>query len=220
MGFKPLQTSAVAIGKATSQLLWLLCRNNFVSHQARILVLEASSTFLPAGSTFLYGGSTAPAGFLTCDGSTVSRTTYANLFAIIGTTFNTGGEAGTDFRLPDSRGKVVIGNGTGSGLTARTIAAVGGAETQTLSAGEMATHSHGITDPGHTHKLPEECNTTPSGGAQILMGDRSFGGVATIGNGFTTGSSSVGALSLVNAGSGGSHNNVQPFLALNYVIKT
>lgn len=54
----------------------------------------------------------APAGWLLCDGSTVSRATYAGLFGVVGTQHNTGGEAGTDFRLPDLRGRIVVGKGT------------------------------------------------------------------------------------------------------------
>jgi microcystin-dependent protein len=220
MGFTRLPNSAITRGKVASQLLLRIVRKNFISHEDRILELEASSSFFPAGSTFLYGGSTAPAGFLICNGSVVLRATYANLFAIIGTTFNTGGEAGTEFRLPNSMGRAIIGTGTGDGLTARTIAGVGGEETVVLNGSDMGSHSHTVVDPGHVHYTSEECNSTPSGGSQILEGDRSRAGVAgPQQNGFTTGSRTTG-ISTVNAGSSAAHNNVQPFLELNYVIKT
>jgi microcystin-dependent protein len=69
---------------------------------------------IPAGVALVYRGGALPAGYLLEDGSTVSRTTYATLFAAIGTTYNTGGEAGTDFRLPNSCGRSDIGDGTGT----------------------------------------------------------------------------------------------------------
>jgi hypothetical protein len=64
---------------------------------------EAAYTSVPIGMVFLYASATSGAspGHLLCDGSAISRTTYAALFAVIGTTFNTGGEAGTEFRVPN-----------------------------------------------------------------------------------------------------------------------
>ena len=59
-----------------------------------------------------------PSGYLECDGSTVSQGTYANLFAVIGSTYNIGGEGPSDFRLPDLRGYFIRGFGTNSDTTA------------------------------------------------------------------------------------------------------
>jgi len=63
------------------------------------------------GMVAFFAQASAPAGWLACDGSTVSRTTFANLFAAIGTLYNTGGEAGSDFRLPDMTGRFLRGTG-------------------------------------------------------------------------------------------------------------
>lgn len=73
------------------------------------------STFLAAipGMIIQYAGTAAPTGFLACDGSAVSRTTYAALFAVIGTSYGTG-NGSTTFNLPDGRGRTFIGAGTGS----------------------------------------------------------------------------------------------------------
>ena len=73
---------------------------------------------VPLGVPFPYMGTAAPTGYLMCIGQTISRTTYAALFAVVGTSYNTGGEAGTDFRLPDMRGRVPVGVGTNADVNA------------------------------------------------------------------------------------------------------
>lgn len=112
---------------------------------------------VPVGTIIDYGSTTPPTGFLECDGSAVSRTTYAGLFAVIGTTFGTG-DGSTTFDLPDLRGRATIGRGTGTGggasgtgapaggdaLTARTIGGWIGAETHTLTTAEMPAHTHDV----------------------------------------------------------------------------
>jgi microcystin-dependent protein len=98
---------------------------------------------VPPGQIVAYGGGSVPAGWLLCDGTAVNRVTYARLFAAIGTTYNTGGEAGTDFRLPDFRGRMVMG---ASG--AHALGTYGGAET---AVGPAHTHSHSHSGAAHTH---------------------------------------------------------------------
>ena len=77
------------------------------------ILSEHYDEIVPIGVIFDYGGTSAPTGFLLCDGSAVSRTTYADLFAIIGTSFGAG-DGSTTFNLPDARGRVMIGVGTGT----------------------------------------------------------------------------------------------------------
>jgi microcystin-dependent protein len=97
-----------------------------------------------------FAGSTAPANWQLCYGQTLSRTTYAALFAVISTTYNTGGEAGTDFRLPDLRGRTVAGlddmGGTDANRlsTANVLGTTTGAETVTLTSAQsgVPAHSH------------------------------------------------------------------------------
>jgi len=101
-----------------------------------------------------YGGATAPAGWLLCDGSAVSRTTYAALFAAIGVLHGVG-DGSTTFNLPDCRGRATVGAGSGPGLTARGIGAKGGEENHVLTTAEMPVHSHGVTDPGHAHGVSD-----------------------------------------------------------------
>lgn len=175
-------------------------------------VYQATHMLVPPGSVVAYIASSAPGGWLLCDGSAVSRTTYSILFGIIGTTFGTG-DGSTTFNLPDMRGRVPVGYGTGSGLTARTLAASGGEETHVLTTDEMPSHSHNITDPGHSHSYVNNTNnqdTDNAFGTQTAADDSDLGA--------TTGTSTTG-ITVNNAGGGQAHNNMQPFLVLNYIIK-
>jgi microcystin-dependent protein len=105
---------------------------------------------IPCGVIQMFAGSTAPNGWLVCDGSTVSRKTYSDLFKIIGTTYGAGNSNDT-FTLPDMRGRTPIGVGTGAGLTSRTLAATTGAETVTLSASNIPSITTGTQSANHTH---------------------------------------------------------------------
>jgi len=121
----------------------------------------------PTGTILTFGGSVAPDGWLLCDGSTISRSTYARLFAVLSTTYGTG-DGSTTFTLPDFRGVYPRGAGTNGtanygGVTGHTPAggSLGGKGGQKTaknglsgsSAGMSAntTHGHGISDPGHGH---------------------------------------------------------------------
>lgn len=97
------------------------------------------------GSIQLFGGTSAPSAFwLPCDGSAVSRTTYAALFAVIGTTYGVGNGT-TTFNLPDFRGRLPLGAGAGTGLSTRVAGAAVGSETHTLTITEMPPHHHSFT---------------------------------------------------------------------------
>lgn len=155
---------------------------------------------VPAGTVLDYAGATAPAGYLLCDGSAVSRTTYAALFAIIGTDYGVGNGT-TTFNVPDCRGRTSIGAGTGSGLTARTRAATVGNETHALSVAELATHGHtpaGDAVYRYTGTGTDGWNWSVSGGGNQQ---------ATIG------------ITIPTAGSGTAHNNMQPSIVFNKIIK-
>jgi len=147
---------------------------------------------LPTSTTIPFAGITLPAGFLWCDGSPVSRTTYAALFLAIGVTYGVGDNNST-FNVPDMRGRVPMGAGTGGGLTSRALAAIPGAETHQLTTAEMPAHTHPLTD-----------SLWANGG--IYFG--------------STGGSMAAHEATGSAGSDGAHANVQPSLVLNYIIKT
>jgi microcystin-dependent protein len=98
---------------------------------------------------------TVPPGWLLCNGIAVSRVTYSALYAALGGPNSPWGQGdgSTTFNVPDLRGKVQVGAGAGPGLTSRSLAGVGGAETVTLTTAQIPAHSHGVSDPGHAHGL-------------------------------------------------------------------
>src|SRR5215831_4494730 len=116
---------------------------------------------IPVGGLLPYVGAGAPnSSFALPFGQAISRTTYATLFALVGTTFG-GGDGSTTFNIPDLRGRAVFGLDNMGGAAASritvaggnfpgaTLGATGGAENHTLTTTEMPTHSHGVADPGH-----------------------------------------------------------------------
>ena len=135
-----------------------------------------------------YAGATAPTGFLLCDGGAVSRTTYAGLFGTIGTVYGAG-DGSTTFALPNMKGRVPTGLDAAQ-TEFDTRGETGGTKTHTLTSAEM---------PSHIHSL-----TFGSGGATGGADVGQYGSP----NGGITGS----------AGGGGAHNNLQPYLVLNYII--
>lgn len=156
-----------------------------------------------SGMLVPYAGTSAPTGFLMCGGQAVSRTTYSDLFAVIGTTYGAGDGSST-FNLPDLQGRVVAGkddmsgssadrltNQTG-GLNGDTLGATGGSETHTLDVTQIPAHTH-------DYKKHTSLGASGSGGnAQLSQTD-----AAT-----------------ESTGGGQAHNNVQPTIILNYIIKT
>lgn len=108
---------------------------------------------LPVGVIEMFAGSSAPVGWLLCDGSNVSRVTYASLFSVIGTLYGSGNGYST-FTLPDFRSRSPIGAGNGAnGLSSRTLGTTVGAEGSTISTSHLPTFSmdSGAADGNHTH---------------------------------------------------------------------
>lgn len=168
---------------------------------ARNISMAGSSApggLAPAGVVLPFAGSTAPTGWLLCFGQAVSRTTYAALFTALGTTYGAG-DGSTTFALPDLRGRVPGGKDNMGGTAASRLTTAGaGVDGVTLGASGGA-QTHTIT----TAQLPALTFLTTTGtGAPSLD---------------FSGPDNLGAYS---AGSGQAHNNTQPTLILNYIIKT
>ena len=169
----------------------------------------------PLGVVLDYWGTTPPEGYFFCAGQEISRSTYADLFAVIGTSAGAG-NGSTTFNLPDYRGRVGAGrdnmNGTSAGrlntLSSSTLGAAGGAQTHTLTEAQMPSHTHTVTDPGHTHTYDKAENTF-GGGATGSSASSTSG---------TTGTSTTG-ISIASAGGGAAHNNVQPTIICNKIIR-
>lgn len=189
---------------------------------------------VPSGGVIPFAGSTAPAGWLLCAGQAVSRTEYAELFATISTTYGSG-DGSTTFGLPDLRGRVVagvdnMGGSAASRLTSTTITGggdavgeVGGSQTHTLTSGEsgVPAHSHTAssnTTGSHTHQ--QHGNFGSYSGSAFLYGTNWYGaanGAATSSAGDHSHTITVNNNTAANASS--AHNNVQPTMVLNYIIK-
>lgn len=199
----------------------------------------------PVGYVSSYAGSTAPVGFLLCDGSAVSRADYDALFNVIGETYGPG-DGSTTFNVPNLKGRVVVCE-DGADTDFDTLGETGGSKTHTLTIPEMpshnhngltqsaGTHTHAITDPGHIHTITDpghshsgvpNQSSTALNGASNNTGNGANTGTSTTGitiNNNTTGitNQNAGAHQHIIDSQGGDqpHNNLQPYIVLNYLIK-
>jgi microcystin-dependent protein len=159
----------------------------------------------PAGAIMAFAGTTAPSGWLKCEGQAVSQTTYANLYAAIGSNWNTGGEGAGNFRLPDLRGMFV--RGTGTNATGSSSGAVG-PSVGSYAADTYLNHTH--TDSGHTHTVASgnsgtSWNTTATSGSVDTAG-------------YTT-TTSTGTANIQASTTGGTETKPKNYGVL-YIIKT
>lgn len=182
----------------------------------------------PTATVLDFAGTVAPSGWLLCDGSEVSRTIYATLFATISTIYGVGNGT-TTFNLPDTRGRVAAGRDNmggvaanritpgGSGITGTSLGSAAGTETYALnSTAYMPAHNHGGGDHAHS------ASSTTAGGA-YAAGGSPVGGFANGGTNLnqiitgTTVNASGNTISL--EGGASPHQNTQPTIILNKIIK-
>jgi len=167
-----------------------------VNDSARQMMADVAAWYAaadPAGRIEQYGGTSAPSGWLQCDGTAYSRTTYARLFAAIATTWGAGDGSST-FNVPDYRRRVPVGSGgSGTATLANTVGSTGGEETHTLTQAE----------------LPASTATVPMNTLNLGTGGGSGVNFKVAGAGDVTGP----------LGSGTPFNQMQPSAVCMYIIR-
>lgn len=197
---------------------------------ATTALLEAR---VPVGVVNMWVTGTAPSGWLICDGTEQLISSYPTLSGVLGTTYGaqtngSGGAGTTHFRLPDLRGRVPMGAGTGRNVagdanlpTARTLGAkVSDAQTVTLTEAQMPIHTHiqnphNHTQDPHTHEF--SYSTAAGGSANAIT----VGTVVAPGAALSplTATNQAQTATNQNAGSGQAHENTQPSTVINFIIK-
>lgn len=156
---------------------------------------QASPTSTITGEIRMWTTAQQPSGFLFCDGATLDRLQYADLFSVIGTLY--GAPSGTTFSLPDFRGRSPIGPGTDGSVDNQALAVKDGVSSVALAEANLAAHTHAITFPG-------TAVATANSGAQVSAGSD------WAHDAWPAGTDS--------AGSGTPHENQSPVLGINFMI--
>lgn len=162
----------------------------------------------PIGTVKAYAGSTTPDGYLMCDGRQVSKTEYGELFAVLGTAFNLSSDTdSTKFRIPDLRGRVIVGVGSFDTAHSFTLAKTDGEYEHKLTLKELPSHTHNNI---YVSGMKVSVNSPGNNSSIFNIDASSIGG---------TGSGTSNLLYTSSVGDSQSHNNMQPYLALHYIIK-
>ncbi len=155
------------------------------------------------GEIRLFGGNFAPVGWNFCDGSTLAISQYTALYQLIGTTY--GGNGQTTFNLPDLRGRVPVHMGQGAGLQNYVLGQLAGSETVTLTAAQVAVHSHGaLGSVGAPSATPQNATWGNSGINTHIFG--------------TPANNSMNSASVAATGGNQPHDNLTPFQVVSFII--
>lgn len=163
-----------------------------------------------------WGASFAPRGWSYCDGQLLAVNQNDALFSLLGTIY--GGDGRTTFGLPDLRGRVPIGAGSGPGLSPRRLGAKGGAESVTLTVPTLASHDHAAPVTLEAADASAD-DPGPSPAVRFARGNSAFGDVDLYSSAAPdTGLQSPGGVTSGQTGSTGSHTNIQPSAVVSYII--
>ena len=157
------------------------------------------------GEIRMFAGNFAPRGWAKCEGQLLAISSNTALFSILGTRY--GGDGRTTLALPDLRGRVAIGSGTGPGLTPRSLSQRSGSETNMLTVANLPAHNHSI------NAVTADGNTSVPGGnlpAGTKLLDKEYSDA--------TATTTMNATMVSSTGGGQAVNNMQPFLTVTYII--
>lgn len=152
----------------------------------------------------IFAGNFAPRGWAFCDGQLLPISQNTALFSLIGTTY--GGDGRTTTALPNLQGRAPMHPGRGPGLTSRRLGEKGGSETVTLTEAQMPNHSHTMM----ANPNPAEQPTPVNNALARSVGGSIYGDANNL--------VPFSAATMPSAGGGQAHNNMQPFLTLNFII--
>lgn len=162
---------------------------------------------------WMFGGNFAPRNWAFCDGQLLAISQYSALFSLLGTTY--GGDGRTTFGLPEMRGRVPMHAGNGPGLTPRQIGQRSGQETVTLNTTQIPSHTHPATT------TTQIAVSAAPGGESTVNGQHIANHTSAFNEDPTAGATLAGATSTTtvnNTGGNLSHNNLQPYMVVNFVI--
>lgn len=165
------------------------------------------------GMLGIFGGNFAPRYFAFCDGRILPIASYTPLYSLIGSTY--GGNGVTTFALPDLRGRVPVGFGGGPGLSFYNIGEIGGSATAYVSPNQLPSHNHSFAV-----SAAAATQSTATANASIAAPNIPAGRGTSPSNGFTASTPNMYLMpqAVSNAGSSVPHNNLQPYLGVNYII--
>jgi microcystin-dependent protein len=207
-GAATLAANNVLLGNGTSAVQEVApgSSGNILTSDGTTWVSSGAAPAVLTGSLLMWATGVAPSGYLLCDGTAVSRSTYAALYAVVGDTFGAG-DGSTTFNLPDYRDRMPVGAGT----TYSAADTGGSADAIVVSHTHTATSS--VTDPGHAHSLPyNRAGGSSNGTVNSDNGGSQNTGTATTGITVST--------SLSTEGSSGTNANLPPYLGIYFIIKT
>jgi len=185
-------------------------------------VKDVTGYLAPVGTITMFAGSAAPDGWLICDGSSVSATTYADLYSVIGTTY---GGSSSNFYLPNLKGRVPVARDPAD-ASFNAVGNHGGEKTHALTANEMPSHMHTVDPPStYTNTTGNHSHTYTQPSAMSNGDQQGIPDYVSVTTGTTSAagdhyhSVDIGAFYSGSTGSGAAHNILQPFFVLNFIIK-
>lgn len=150
----------------------------------------------------IFAGNFAPRGWAFCNGQLLPVSQNTALFSLVGTTY--GGDGRSTFGLPNLQGRAPMHPGRGPGLTDRRLGERGGAETVTLTEAQIPQHNHPLAG------VAEFANQRTIDNNYFAVGSDMYTGASNL--------NSMAPQTVPNTGGSQPHNNMQPFLTLNYII--